>query len=267
MKILLFSGDHSRHLFVNQTLLSFKANYAAVVMHREDPVPKPPALTLPDDVRLFNHHFSVRYELERAAFGDLVAKRVFADIPTHYCNPSGLCAPDTITFVKKFKPDIAFIFGTDLIRGDLLKALPKDKLNLHLGLSPWYRGSATLFWPFYFLQPQYAGVTFHNIIAEADAGEVLHQRAPALKRGDGIHDVAVKSIELASQDVIRLMQMYELHGKFSYHKQTMTGKLFLSKDFHPSHLRVIYDLYDNKQVDYFLSGEFGSRSPLLINAL
>ena len=32
----------------------------------------------------------------------------------------------------------------------------KKNLNLHLGLSPWYKGSATLFWPFYFLQPNYS---------------------------------------------------------------------------------------------------------------
>ena len=39
--------------------------------------------------------------------------------------------------------------------------LPKEKINLHLGLSPWFKGSVTLFWPFYHLMPQFCGSTFH----------------------------------------------------------------------------------------------------------
>ena len=38
--------------------------------------------------------------------------------------------------------DVALIFGTGLIKDPLYSALPADTINMHLGLSPRYRGSA-----------------------------------------------------------------------------------------------------------------------------
>ena len=240
---------------------------AAVVMQREDPVPQAPANLSIHEKLLFDRHFQERYELENQAFGNLTPKQVFGDVPTRYCTSAGLNSRETVNFVNEFKPDLAFIFGTDIIKGELLDILPEDKINLHLGLSPWYRGSATLFWPFYFLQPQYAGVTFHRITQKTDAGDMIHQCVPDLIAGDGIHDVGVRSIKVAHRDLSKLMKLYATKGAFSYFKQTSTGKLFLTTDFHASHLRVIYDLYQNKIVDEFLVGNLRCKYPEIISAI
>lgn len=73
------------------------------------------------------------------------------------------------------------MFGTDLIKGEMLASLPQLSLNFNLGLSPWYRGSVTLVWPFVLMEPQCAGVTIDRIVSAADAGEVLHQSVLSLK--------------------------------------------------------------------------------------
>lgn len=266
MKIIILSGSHSRHLFIHTALLDSGYECAVVIMQRENEIPKPPFGTLPDDIRLFNRHFEERYELEHMTFGDLTPQQIFNGLPTYHCTPDNFNSQDVVAFVKTFNADMAFIFGTDLVKGELLKALPSDKINLHLGLSPWYRGSATLFWPFYFLQPQFSGVTFHQIIPEADAGGILHQVCPVLKKGDGIHEVGVRCVQCARSDLIRLSHAYEKKGKFSYLEQKSTGKLFLSNDFQVAHLRVIYDQYENKIVDEYLKGNLNQNKPKIINA-
>ena len=73
---------------------------------------------------------------------------------------------------------------------------------MHLGLSPRYRGSATLFWPFYFLEPQYCGITFHYLLDEPDAGDIIHQTLADLELNDEIFDVAWKLIIKATKEII-----------------------------------------------------------------
>lgn len=265
MKILIISGSHPRHLFVHQAVLDSGAECAAIVMRRENLLPAAPSGIPAIDRKLFERHFRERYETEDSLFGHTSPEHTFSAIPTFYCDPDELNTPASAAFASAFRADLAFICGSDLIKDPLLAALPKDKVNLHLGLSPWYRGSATLFWPFYFLQPQFAGATFHQIVPEADAGEILHQCVPALSKGDGIHDVGARTVVQARDDLRQLLSGFASSG-WHYKAQKTTGRLFLTRDFQPAHLRLIYETFGNAIVDRFLSGDLEQRMPVLIRS-
>ena len=43
--------------------------------------------------------------------------------------------------------DVVLVFGTGILREALLSAFPGRLINIHLGLSPYYRGAGTNFWP------------------------------------------------------------------------------------------------------------------------
>jgi methionyl-tRNA formyltransferase len=158
------------------------------------------------------------------------------------------------------KPDRAIIFGTGMIRGQLASVLPKDTINMHLGLSPRYRGAATLFWPFYMLEPNHAGATFHHIVHSPDAGDIIHQVVPKLEKGDGIHDTACKTVLQATTEAVALLGMtsWEL-----FKQKPEAGKNFLESDFQPRHLRMIYQAHDNDIVDLYLAGEIHPKEPNL----
>ena len=162
---------------------------------------------------------------------------------------------------------MSFIFGPDMIKEPILSNLPQVKMNLHLGLSPWYKGSATLFWPFYFLQPQYAGITLHNISEKPDQGDIFHQSTPKLSLGDGIHDVAAKAVIQAREDVIKMVLKFNKNGQLKFTQQRTTGRVWRTIDFQPAHLRVIYNLFNNDIVDYYLNGVFPEDLPKLISRL
>jgi len=265
MKVLLISGNHPRHLFVQETFLESRMDCKAIVMQREDLIPSPPLNTSNHDKNNFIKHFKNRYNIEQKTYGQLKPENVFSDIEVLYISPNELNSKKSSQFVKKFSPDIAFIFGPGIIKPPLYTVLPRFSINLHLGLSPWYKGSATLFWPFYFLEPQFAGVTFHQIIQKADAGSILHQSVPSISVGDGIHDVGANVVKKAKDDLYNLIDLL-LKDKWVLRDQKSTGKLFLNKDFKPTHLRVIYDLFNDKIVDAFLNGELGQKNPQLIKA-
>ena len=56
MKLILFSGDHPRHLFVNQKVLEFFDESLVVIMQREELLPEPPSALDKHDEKLFKLH-------------------------------------------------------------------------------------------------------------------------------------------------------------------------------------------------------------------
>jgi methionyl-tRNA formyltransferase len=148
-----------------------------------------------------------------------------------------------------------------------LSILPTNSLNLHLGLSPWYRGSATLFWPFYFMEPQYAGVTFHRLSEKPDAGKIVHQSCPVLLKGDGIHDVGARCVTDAASDAQTLIKWLCTGERLVEVTQLTSGRVWKTSDFKPSHLRVLYSLFDNDIVAQYLAHELGNRRPVIHNGM
>lgn len=259
MKIVTMTGNHPRHLWIaNQIAASFDLA-GAVLLKREAINAPPEASSSTHDQRNMRRHFDDREAREAHYFSGVDRKPA-----TGMLEVSSIEDPSVVSFVKNIRPDAVLIFGTGLVKSPLFDLLPTQTINLHLGLSPRYRGAATLFWPFYFLEPAFAGTTLHRIVAEPDAGDILHQSVPVLARGDGIHDIGCKAVIAAGRDAVRLLSMIDAGSAITAHRQRGTGKNFLSSDFRPEHLRQIYDVFENRVVDAFLDGTIEQRKPKLV---
>lgn len=267
MKVLLLSGSHSRHLHFFAQLLGLDAEFSVIGMEREHQLPSAPSSASSRDQQLFKRHFAERFETESHYFGNPTLRDTFADIPHHFCDRTDFNSHSSVEFVKRMQPDVAIVFGADMVRSPLFEALPELTINLHLGLSPWYRGAATLFWPFFFLEPQYAGSTFHQITESPDAGAILHHSTPVLEAGDGIHDVAAKTVQTSASEFGAILQDMISGKNFDLVPQKSNGKLFLNADFKPAHLRLIYEGFNNGIVDEYLAGNLGSRMPQLTRVI
>lgn len=259
-KIIAISGNHYRHFHVFSEVNKVFPLAGHIIVQRENIIPVPPANTSPRDAKNFELHFKKRDIAEKKYFGEVLAP----NCPSIKVIPEALNTQASIDFVNKIKPDIVLIFGSGLVKDPLYSVLPKHTVNMHLGLSPRYRGAATLFWPFYYMDPLSAGATFHRIVSEPDAGDVIHQTVPDLLIDDGIHDVGCKTVLAATQDLIRLLQILKNDGAWQTFPQTSTGKNFLISDFKPHHLRVIYELFNDDMVKHVLSGDLPSQKPKLI---
>ena len=265
MNILLLSGTHSRHLYYFSKIISTNHNFTSLVMERETLMPDEPIGIDSIDRINFKKHFESRLETELNGYGDLNAEEVFKNIKTMFCKPDEFNKEKVIKYVSREKYDLCLIFGTDLIKENLMSVLPNKSINLHLGISPYFKGSATLFWPFYFLMPQFCGATFHLITNEPDAGKILHHSTPKLSKGEKIHEVAVNVVKSATEDMVKLISNKKIEN-WNFYSQKNIGKLFLESDFHPSHLRIIYNEHKNLIVDKYLEGSLTSKKPKLINA-
>jgi len=251
MRIVWIGGSHPRHLKYINTIMTRYSISGAIIEKREHILPIIPHGTNGKDISNFNRHFKERDIAEKKYFG----QQRHPNCEIMWVSKEQLNTNVTVGFIKKHRPNIVLIFGSSMIRDPLFSSLPLATINLHLGLSPRYRGAATLFWPFYFLEPNWAGATFHYITSEPDAGDIVHQVVPKLEIGDGIHDIACKVVNASTDAVMKLLRIYDKLGDISLYTQRGTGKNFLNSDFKPEHLRIIYDLLDNKIVDMYLRGE------------
>lgn len=260
MKILAVMGNHLRHLYYFNEISKVFSLAGAIIVNREEIIPQPPEKLAEIDRNNFIKHFRNRYLTERKYF----KKQSLPDCSSMVLKPEQLNSDKSVSFLTKIRPDLVFVFGTSLIKEPLFSHLPSNTINLHLGLSPRYRGAATLFWPFYFLEPAYAGATFHFIVGEPDAGDIVHQVVPKLRKTDHIHDVACKTVIVSTQAAIKLLLLFKQKGYWKRYKQRSTGKNFLTKDFKPEHLRVIYNLFNDDIVSSFLDGKISGKVPQLI---
>lgn len=75
--------------------------------------------------------------------------------------------------------DVFVVFGASYIRGPLCDALvARNAINIHMGVSPLYRGSSTNFWALYDERPEYVGATIHKLTKGLDSGPILWHAFP-----------------------------------------------------------------------------------------
>lgn len=264
-KVVLLCGSHPRHLYVANELLKQDLLAGMVMEIRENFEPVPPSDLNEQDRKNFILHFNKRAESETKFFSKLETAVFKEKIPFLEVKLEELNSDKTYDFVNSLKADLMISYGIHKLDNKFLTLHNGNNFNIHGGLSPWFKGNTTLFWPFYMLRPNWAGITIHRLTSKLDGGEILHQSLPELKIGDTMHDVANKTVIQATDDLIKIISMYDKGKALICHEQKGNGKLFLSEDWSPQTLRVIYDLFDDKIVDMFLKGEITSNSPKIID--
>ena len=253
MRVLTITGDHPRHLrLVEQISSSFET--VSVVMSRE-------GLLQTDNLKspLMRRHFEIRSQVENEWFGspqkeDLAS--VIVDSSSIFTGEIGIGPKELRSF------DACVVFGTTLLPESFRQSLPEMTLNLHLGISPRYRGAATLFWPFYMLEPNWAGFTIHKLTSEPDRGEIMVRKGAKLLRGQRLHDVSASVTNEGINSFVQALKLLASGVDMVLMPQKTSGKNWLSSDFSEKHLSLIYEHFDDDIVDRFLDGEFGpSKTP------
>ncbi len=80
------------------------------------------------------------------------------------------------------KSDIYVVFGSSYIKGELVEFLVTQKaINIHAGVSPYYRGTDCNFWALYDDNPHLVGTTIHLLSKGLDSGPMLYHAMSNIK--------------------------------------------------------------------------------------
>jgi methionyl-tRNA formyltransferase len=133
--------------------------------------------------------------------------------------------------IERAQPDAIVVSGTRLIRPPVLQCWCRfGMINMHTGLSPYYRGGPCTFWSLYHEEPEYAGVTIHHLSAGIDSGDVILSGRPILDASDGVALADCKVIDLGHRLMLRALLLLE-QGRAPRVRQWEKGKLFLYRQF------------------------------------
>ena len=199
--IAFITGNHPRHIyFANKIVENFDNSFIAI-QEREPHSLKPGdfynANSLnKDETRLWSIHFDGRKEAEEKWFGDPVLLKNSLTVEANE-----LYNDKYLSKFKKINPKILISYGCGLIGKETSKVASIANLNFHGGLSPWYKGTATHFWPSYFLEPEFTGMTLHKLTSDIDGGEIIHQTVVNLNKDDGIHENAARCVKEFSDNI------------------------------------------------------------------
>ena len=137
--------------------------------------------------------------------------------------------PDVIKIIDEHKPDLIVVFGTSLIKGDLLEKGRLGIINLHGGLSPEYRGADCTFWALYNQEPEKVGCTIHYINAGIDTGNIIAHVSPEIKETDDELSLFWRAVRDSTDTFAELLDKLE-QGETLGAIQTHKGALYQVKD-------------------------------------
>ncbi|MFA6416210.1 MAG: formyl transferase [Candidatus Paceibacterota bacterium] len=218
MKILICTSNATRHRFV-ANLLGEAAEEALIISEcRKHDTAENENLETANP--LIAKSLNERFETEERFFVGNESFR-FPVIPILW---KEINLPKLYEIVKKFSPDMIFVYGSSIIKEPFVSILePGKTINMHLGLSPYYRGSGTNFWPFVNRELEYVGATLLHLDPGIDTGDIIAHVRPKIEKDDNVHTLGCKTIRDGAFGLVRLLKIVKEGRILPRHKQWKTS--------------------------------------------
>lgn len=183
MTITLFTSNQPRHVSLIERLAAL-AERVYVVQECNT--------VFPGDVADFfrksevmQRYFARVIAAERATFGGPRFPAARSNVESLPIKMGDLSRLPLELLDDALRADLFVVFGASYIRGPLCDALvERVAVNIHMGVSPQYRGSSTNFWPLYDRRPEFVGATIHRLTSGLDSGPILFHALPAAEAVD-----------------------------------------------------------------------------------
>lgn len=238
-RVVLLTGDGTRHRYAAQELARSVSLLGIVTETKRPVVPADDPLPTEDEAAI-SKHLEARTETETRILGSPDP----GPIEMLAVETGGINSTDVFDWVSQKEPDAVVIYGTSIVKPPLLEVYSEKLINVHLGLSPYYRGAGTNFWPLVDGLPECVGATIHLAVLEVDAGPILGQVRPDAAPDDGAHDLGTKTIAAAFYALPELVTGY-LSGRIEPRKQNLSsGKVFRRKDFSAEAVRTMWHNFE-----------------------
>lgn len=258
-RLIAVVGDQLRHRWYLARLSALPGlELAGAVIEQKRQLPRGESA---EDDAVLSRHFAARGEAEARFFGDAES---FEPVDTLRVPFGGSNDPEVAEWIFAREPDAVSLFGCSIIRDQILEALPDRVVNLHLGLSPYYRGAATNFWPLVRGEPECVGATVHLATLDVDAGPILRQARPSLEPDDGAHDAGCRAIMAGVAALGDVLPAY-VGERVQPVAQRSGGLVFRNRDFGPDAVRQLQRRLDAGMIPEYLDDKSrrDSRFPIV----
>tara|TARA_Y100000589_G_scaffold115630_2_gene109642 strand:+ start:4690 stop:5481 length:792 start_codon:yes stop_codon:yes gene_type:complete len=243
MKIIFFTGNSPRHIALCNKLSELVDESIVFSEVKENY-----NLEFTSEDNVISNHFKKRLLNEINYFSSYGNSFRSKCIPLKFGDSSSLYVEEII---RKFKPDCAIISGSSIIKDNILKKIQFiPKLNLHLGITPFFRGSGCNFWPLYLNQPEYVGASIIELDRGIDTGSLIHQFNEKFLVDDDIHSlgnrVIIKSIKVLQNIIEGLIKNRKY--KITKQQDNVETRVYKNSDFNEKSFNIYMENLKNKKL-------------------
>jgi hypothetical protein len=252
MRVVILTGSELRHTFFRkalaldpgvEVLLSVCEGQEKSLLRLLDPAR--------EGVELQREHILAREASEQDFFYPFVRMTPDSSHP-RFIGKGRVNDREIVESIVDLQPDLLLAYGCSIIKAPLLEAFPRRFLNVHLGLSPYYRGSGTNFWPLVNGEPEFVGATFMYIDAGVDTGEIIHQIRARIHPGDTPHQIGnrlIGDMTIVYRDVVG---KYGELVPMAQPPVPQNERYYRTKDFSPESVEQLYANFRSGLVEAFL---------------
>ena len=202
MKITVFTSNQPRHISLVESLCEIADEVFSV--HESNTVFPGEIQDFFQKTEVMKDYFSRVITAETQVFG---RPRFLPKKARALCLKGGdLNRLELAALKPALESDYYVVFGASFIKGGLCDFLvDHGALNIHMGVSPYYRGNSCNFWALYDGRPDLVGATIHLLTKGLDSGPLLFHTLPKAQAVDGftLGMLAVKAAHLGLVNVIQ----------------------------------------------------------------
>lgn len=208
MKVTIFTSNQPRHI----SLINSVAEVADEVYAIQETTTVLPGIIKDryDNTECMQDYFAKMRDAEREVFGSI--RFVKENVKTLSLRAGDLSYIPMDLLGDALRSDYYIVFGASFIRGDLIDFLIEhNALNIHMGVSPYYRGSACNFWALYDEHPELVGATIHLLSKKLDAGDILYHAVPKAGETDPFV-LGMEAVRVAHESLVERMRSGEIRS-------------------------------------------------------
>lgn len=206
MKITVFTSNQPRHISLIKKLAQVADTVYAI--QECNTVFPGEVMDFFSNSPVMQDYFSRVRQSEKNIFGEI------SFLPTNVKSLSlrmgDLDRVSLKTLNEALHSDYYVVFGSSFIKGELIKFLVEQKaINIHMGISPYFRGSSCNFWAPYMGMPELVGATVHMLSEKLDAGDMLYHALPKPQEIEAF-DLGMKAVEVAHDSLVERIRTGEI---------------------------------------------------------
>lgn len=206
MKIAVFTGNQPRHLSLIRNMASIATEVYAV--QESNTVFPGKVADFYQKSPVMQDYFSRVIAAEKEVFGEI--DFLPANVHQLALKAGDLNMLSLDCLRETLRCDIVVVFGASYIKSPLIEELIKLRaVNIHMGISPYYRGSSCNFWALYDGNAHLVGATIHMLTKGLDSGGILYHALPEPKAVDPFL-LGMQAVRAAHSSLVRTIESNRL---------------------------------------------------------
>lgn len=148
-----------------------------------------------------------------------------SDFPTGTIHVISVNDDSCLKALQELQPDIVLVNGTRIISKNILTCSKAVFINMHVGITPYYRGSHGGYWALYNKDVANFGTTIHLVDMGVDTGGVISQAFITPDKKDNFTTYPILQVAIGIEALKKVLPDI-VSGKFEVKKHMEKGRMY-----------------------------------------